>query len=75
MTDFKWAVNKTKLAASVLEVQTQHKINPSKTTVDEATIKAEYEKRGGLVREDADIIEDVVEEAPSHPRRARRTQE
>lgn len=48
--DYSWALNKTKLAQSKHYLAEQKKINPS-LVIDEASIKAEYIRRAGLVDE------------------------
>lgn len=71
--DFPWAVNKIKLQAVILDVRTRNKIDP-RVQIDEATIKEEYIRRAGLVREDVSTEVGTEESGPIAPRsRGRRS--
>lgn len=49
-TNYNWAVNKMKLAASVKHLTDAKKLNPT-IVIDEETVKAEYIRRAGLIDE------------------------
>lgn len=46
--DYKWAFNKIKLEQAQKDLVEAKKLNPN-VVIDEASIKARYELRGGLV--------------------------
>ena len=63
---YAWAVNPAKLNTAILHVTEKSKVDSS-VKVDEETVKAEYVKLLGLVRETGDS-EDVDEEETPKPK-------
>lgn len=54
-TNYDWAVNKSKLQYAIADLIARQKVDPQ-TVIDEESIKARYEARGGLVK----VITDSV---------------
>lgn len=70
--NYSWAVNPAKLKTAIEHVTTQSKIDPS-IKIDEETVKAEYVKLKGLVRETDSYDEVDEEEADESPKAKRKS--
>lgn len=55
MNNYEWAVNDTKANAAHAHVKKANALNNVHGEPHEADVKAEYIKRGGLVRSEAEI--------------------